>query len=348
MDEYSLIPQDPAELQALQAQLLRRRMGQQAMEEANMRANQFNNLAAITQMANNPGMAEAAQMASKNQQARYKPQSMGQMGFALPASGEFVSSPMYEDERNASRQAVKVQQRERLDAQRQTQQERLQAAEDRAAERLQYQRERDAERTALQLTMAGMRDDASRESRLLRASLAGVANQGRQAAKDQAAEERRARGLDTNVVKFGAAMEKSGLPEFMSALDTAEGRLSQHKTGELPGYGRVWGSVPSWMLPTEAQMARADMSAAANILLKSRSGAAVTTPEEKRFLNEIASGAGMDEKALRHGWANLRANVEQRLRNMTAGYGPDVVDEYVRRGGRDFRAQPGDKYLQGN
>jgi hypothetical protein len=122
-----------------------------------------------------------------------------------------------------------------------------------------------------------------------------------------------------------------------SALQIAEGRLSQHKEGELPGYGRVMGGIPSFALPAEAQMARSDMSAAANILLKIRSGAAVTESENRRFLTEIASGAGMDEKALRHGWENVRREFEAKKGNILAQADDATLNTYNERAPIEMR-----------
>ena len=58
----------PEEQQAILAQVLR---GKQAMQLANEQANRFNNLAAISQMANNPGAAKAAAFAQSSAQKQY-------------------------------------------------------------------------------------------------------------------------------------------------------------------------------------------------------------------------------------------------------------------------------------
>lgn len=95
----------PEERAMMTANLLRRRQSSDALQQANAQANRFNNMAAITQMANNKPAADAAATAQRNAQAQFKPVQMGNQGFALPSSGEFVSSPLYEDEQNAARTA---------------------------------------------------------------------------------------------------------------------------------------------------------------------------------------------------------------------------------------------------
>lgn len=98
--------EDPASGQKVQAMLLRKQ-SQERLRAANEEANKYNTLAAVSQMANNKGLAGATEMMAKNQQAQHKPINLGQMGFAMPGTGDFISSPMYEDEKNAQRQAQK-------------------------------------------------------------------------------------------------------------------------------------------------------------------------------------------------------------------------------------------------
>jgi hypothetical protein len=133
------------------------------------------------------------------------------------------------------------------------------------------------------------------------------------------------------VTKFSATLEKAGVPELESALGMAEGRLAMHKQGELPGYGRFEGMLPDWAASSDVQQSRSDMQQAANILLKARSGAAVTEPEQQRFLREVASGKGFTEEAMRHGWANLRKSFEAKKGNLVSGVSDDVLNTYNER-----------------
>lgn len=93
--------------QELLEQETRRAQQSGALRQSVAQANKFNTLAAVAQMANNPGAAKASALIQSLQQARYKPVSLGQAGFALPESGEFIESPMYVDEKNAARAAAK-------------------------------------------------------------------------------------------------------------------------------------------------------------------------------------------------------------------------------------------------
>jgi hypothetical protein len=136
---------DPMERQAMVASLLRRRQQSGALEQANQQASQFSNLAAIAQMANNKSAASAAQAADKSAQARYSPIQLGTQGFQIPGTGEFIPSPIYEDEQRARRDATAENARSRI-----------QASQDALQARLADQQRRDEENRTLRKTLFEM------------------------------------------------------------------------------------------------------------------------------------------------------------------------------------------------
>lgn len=325
----------PQERQMMTAELLRAKMRsaqQQQLAQANQQGHAMDNMAAMAPMMNNPGMVTGATTAAKNMQSQYKPTQMGQQGFMLPQSGEFVESPMYVDEKNAAREATAENTQSRLAQAMQMHRDRLQAKEEADARHAELAREMAAGRYSLATTIAGMKADADGGKKEIKLG----------------------QDADRQVQKYTAALEKAGVPDFEAALRIAEGRMANHKEGELPGFGR-WASLPpSGMSSDEVQMSRADMQMAADILLKSRSGAAVTNQEMYRFLTEVSMGRLMTEKALRHGWKNVRNVFDQKRRNLTTSMKPELHDLYVdERGGTDYRMpdqipvkpRPGDKYL---
>jgi hypothetical protein len=308
----------PEERQQMMAQLLRRQQQSEQMANAQASANQHGMLSAVAQMSNNEGAANAALMAHKNAQQRYKPVQMGQEGFVLPDSGEFVESPMRVDEKNAQRTLQRTLSRDKLDAQTQIARDREQSRADQA----------DQNRT-LRMTLAGMQQGGAMDrAQLLADSRAAAA--GQQADKQ----------TESNIQKYTNTLEKSGIPEFHQALSLVDGVLNKYKPGELPAYGRLKSMLPNAALSEEGQGVRADMQQAANILLKSRSGAAVTESEMRRFLQEVGSGAFMAEATLRKGWDNVRKTFEAKRQNITASIDGPTHDEYLRRGGTDFRPTP--------
>lgn len=158
----------PMERQRMEAQLLRRRQAGAALEDANRQGNQFNNMAAIANMANNPGVVDAAGMAAKNAQARFKPIQMGNQGFTIPATGEFVASPIYEDEQRAARQARADQARSTADA-----------AMERARMEEAGRRDRADQRNALGMVMAEIARIRADQAGAARADKAAKAAEGK-------------------------------------------------------------------------------------------------------------------------------------------------------------------------
>lgn len=169
MDEFDPTV-DPMAQQKAAALLLRRQQQAGSLRGANQAANRFNTLAAVTAMSNNEGAAQAAQLAARNAQSQNKPISLGAQGFALPSTGEFISSPMYEDEREAVRQATRT-----------AAAEKTAAAREAMERRLEYQRDRDEQARALRLTLAqiGQSGANARQSERLDAKQATAAAGGK-------------------------------------------------------------------------------------------------------------------------------------------------------------------------
>ena len=103
--DFSLASLSPEERMAMQESIAQKQRVTDLLRTAGQRANRHNNLAAVAQMAGNPGIAKAALLAQKNAQQEASPIQMGQQGFMLPDQGEFVESPMYVEEKRAGRQA---------------------------------------------------------------------------------------------------------------------------------------------------------------------------------------------------------------------------------------------------
>lgn len=313
--DYSLTaPTDPIQQQKLLAEMMRQRQISEPQEQltaANQRAHRFDQLAAIAPMINNDGAVQAAQMAQKGAMASSKPAQMGVQGFMLPDNGQFVESPIFAEEKRATRQLSQDNLEARLESIRQGR--------------------------ILQQTLANQseegRNDRASEGRILRQTLAQISLD-----KSTAAKEDKTKGdLDKGVTKYSQTLEKAAVPEFDSALNIAESALKKYPQGKLPGYGRIVSSVPTALLDNEGQGVRADMQQAANVLLKARSGAAVTDSEMRRFLTEVAMGNGGDEATLRRGWNNVRLSFDAKRKSIAAGASPEVHQEFIGRGGKDFR-----------
>lgn len=125
-------------------------------------------------------------------------------------------------------------------------------------------------------------------------------------------------------------LQKAGIPQAQQQLDTIDGILAKHKgtDDEVPGYGRIQGAVPGMFLSADAQELRQAVQSLANVVLKSRSGAAVTEPEQKRFIIELGSGAWMPQERLLQGLKMMRGLVDAEKANAAGGVSNDVIDAY--------------------
>lgn len=221
MNDFDLTPQ---EQQQVMSALLR---GKEMLQAADKKSSRYNTLSAVTQMANNPAAAQAAQTAMKNAQSRYAPEKLGQQGFMLPGSGEFIESPMYTMERASTRAQQRGLQSERLDAQSAAQ-----------AERLEAQRQMQTDRLAQQALLTRMLE----EGRQGRSALA----QSIKAAEDQRKAAEAARGKRMNAGDIIKLADKGAVASAYSTLSdsfkpefsgTAGIGKAQNLTGKFLGLG---------------------------------------------------------------------------------------------------------------
>ena len=149
------------------AAIMARAVRGQSLQDANQQAHSMDLPAMAAMMSNNPELSKAAEFGMKQRQAQYKPVQMGTQGFAIPATGDFVSSPMFEREHDAQRQS-----REQIAAQ---------------ATLARQQMAHDAQQASLQRTREAIasREQIASEQRALRLTLGAIA--GNSAAEKKAA-----------------------------------------------------------------------------------------------------------------------------------------------------------------
>ena len=124
--------------------------------------------------------------------------------------------------------------------------------------------------------------------------------------------------------------------------DTLDRMLKLGKGGDLPGAGPVGGRLFDFMVGRDGRQLRADFQSVANILLKDRSGAAVTTQEMERFLQEMSDGtATVDEATLFRAANTLRQNIEKTKMGFVKRYGgTKAMEKFLKEGGVKLRSTP--------
>lgn len=151
--------------------------------------------------------------------------------------------------------------------------------------------------------------------------------------RSDAVSRRESEKLEAGVQKYASTLQKEGIPELETAVAAAEGALGRYKKGEVPGVGRLEGAIPSALLSDEGNDVRQAVATVRNIVLNARSGAAVTDQELRRMVEELGTGLGQSEDALRRGLQKVRDRLESIKANAAAGVTDDVKGLYEERGG---------------
>jgi len=202
------------------------------------------------------------------------------------------------------------------------------------AQRVAEMRSREAsDKDQLGLGYAQLNENAAsrREERALRKALAEMKGGGAEDLKIKAAREK---GISTIVGR----MAKDNLPGLLGAAQAANASFGQYKgRKDIPGIGKVEGSslIPDFFRTDEATMNRSDLAGLANQVLKLRSGAAVTDPEMKRFLTELAAGGGVSEDVFKKRWPKVLELLQREQDNILATGDSETQAEYFSRYGHD-------------
>lgn len=133
--------------------------------------------------------------------------------------------------------------------------------------------------------------------------------------------------VQNKAVQFSNQLQKTGIPQAQQQLDYIDQKIKQYGD-DVPGFGRASSYVPSMLLTPEGQSMRQAVASFANVLLKTRSGAAVTDPEQKRFLEEMGTQKGMPVERLKQGIEMMKGLLDSEKRNTAAGVPNEVLDYY--------------------
>ena len=141
-------------------------------------------------------------------------------------------------------------------------------------------------------------------------------------------------GLEKKVGELSTKVLKADLSDLDVALSDAENMFNKYGDKNIPGLSQL--NIIERQTE-EGAVNSGTVEAVKNILLKLRSGAAVTESEQERFLNEI-SGAKVMTDSLWKGWiSRIRKLVEQKKKDLFAGERQDVLDLYWSRQGTSFK-----------
>lgn len=266
---------------------------QELLQGANRKANLHNTLAAVAAMANNPAAAAAAKMAAADQQRQYTPKQLGNMGFVLPDSGQFVGSKLYADEKKAAAEEKRAALAATLEAKAEA--ERIRS-EDRAQQR------------TLMLTIAGMRGQSAREIAELKAAGKGGGS-GKQLGAPTINKLSEADNLAASFADLSGGFDDKyggGKLGIVTSTQNAIGR----------NFGGDYADQANWWQNYNDQK---------NIIRNKLFGSALTASEKKAF-DEANITEGMDSKEIRRRLAQQQRAAVRARNKLIQNYGGSGYD----------------------
>lgn len=169
------------------------------------------------------------------------------------------------------------------------------------------------------------------EDRKLGYEMARLSKEALLSQKEGEARDRQTRFEDTKIKDHAEDLNKTGVADAVTTINELEDLIGGvDSKGDIPGYGRVEGMVPDWMLPGESksEKVRSVVQRLANIVIKDRSGAQVTAPEFERFKKEFGTGTLVSDSKLREALSLYKKALQSKLGTFEAGLDPRVLDRY--------------------
>ena len=102
---------------------------------------------------------------------------------------------------------------------------------------------------------------------------------------------------------------------------------------DIPGVGPVDSRTPRALLSADAQSIQSDAKELVNTLLFMQSGAGVSQNERDNKYSSYGINEGGTEEAFKQGMMKLQADLAAELKSRQAGFRPDVIKTFQKRGG---------------
>jgi hypothetical protein len=132
--------------------------------------------------------------------------------------------------------------------------------------------------------------------------------------------------LDADTRRLSQELTKNNVPEIQSAVSEIDNQLKKYEDGNLPGVGGLANLLPS--LGASGREMQDSIAKIRNIILKARSGGAVTPSEADRLLQEFSMrGFNTDEDFIR-AWGDFKQAFDMGVANIYAGYSDEVIQQH--------------------
>jgi hypothetical protein len=143
--------------------------------------------------------------------------------------------------------------------------------------------------------------------------------------------------LDKQVTNYKDSLIKTGIPDAVATLDQVDAILPA-KGEDIPGFGAT-AILPDILTSKKGTDLRQIVNKLFNITLKQRSGAAVTDPELERLKSEFGQGKWKTDDQLRKGINDYKKILGSVIKNVNAGYRPEIRQQYTENFGENFDAK---------
>jgi len=143
---------------------------------------------------------------------------------------------------------------------------------------------------------------------------------------------------EDRVEKIRKAVNDSKQLSTLSALDNVENLIGKYtsKGKDIPGMG----PLGQFSYLPEAKEVRSTLASLQNIILKDRSGSAVTVPEFDRLKQELSTKYYNTDADLIKSLVRFREITNQHLASQLGGFKKEDIDTYVKTGGVEIKPSP--------
>ena len=143
---------------------------------------------------------------------------------------------------------------------------------------------------------------------------------------------------EDRIEKIRKVVNDSKQLSTLTALDAVEDLIGKYvsKGKDIPGIG----PLGRYSYGKDAKEVESTLASLQNIILKDRSGAAVTVPEFERLKKELSTTYYNQDEDLVKSLVRLRQVVNQHLTSQLGGFNAEDVDAYIKSGGVEIKPSP--------
>ena len=144
---------------------------------------------------------------------------------------------------------------------------------------------------------------------------------------------------ENQTIKLAKMLKDESVPELDATLNQIDAIIAKNggKVKNIDGTGRFQMMAPAafknFMISKEGLDFKQAVQSASNALIKSRSGAAVTQPEEARLLSELGQGNFSSAEQVQAGIEAIKRIRNKMVENISGGFKNSTKENYKTQGG---------------